>query len=93
MAEPTSDSYIMARFAATPKVATVALRYGGVDMTIRWTRSGDPDQDMRYLKTLVINLPEVLKKGTEEIYVLDQSRRLEFEIEELFADEDGKGDK
>ena len=85
------EGRIVARFVATTQAAAIFLRYGPIDMTVKWPRSNDPDSDLRYLRTLIANLPEILAKGTEEIWIQDQSRRLEYELGELFRDQEGMG--
>jgi len=84
---------IRARFMVTKSNVTILADFKGISMTIAWKRDGDPEQTARNLRTLVGNLPEVLKDGLQEVYVVDQLKRIDFELEELFKDEDEKREK
>lgn len=81
---------IRARFMVTKSNVTILADFKGISLTVAWKREGDPEQTARNLRTLVGNLPEVLKDGLREVYVEDQLKRIDFELEQLFKDEDEK---
>ena len=74
----------------TKSNVTILADFKGISMTIAWKREGDPEVTARNLRTLVGNLPEVLKDGLREVYVEDQVKRIDYELEQLFKDEDEK---
>jgi hypothetical protein len=84
---PNEDSAIKARFWVTKSAVTVYAIYKDVHLTLRWKRGAESD---RHVKTLIANLPEMVKDALNEIFVQDQVARIEWEIEELFLDEDNE---
>lgn len=90
--EPAADGLgsIRARFVVTKSNVSILADYRGISMNIAWKRLGDPDADARHLRTLISNLPELVKDGLREVYVSDQAKRIDYELAELFKDEDEK---
>jgi len=84
---------IRARFMVTKSNVTILADFKGISVSIAWKREGDPELTARHLRTLVGTLPDVIKDGLREVYVEDQAKRLDFELEELFKDEDEKREK
>lgn len=94
MSEPSESEKagsIRARFMVTKSNVTILADFKGISITIAWKRAGDPEGDARHLRTLVGNLPEVIRDGLQEIYVSDQAKRIDFELEELFNEENRDG--
>ena len=88
--DPNTQGKIRARFMVTKSNVTILADFKGVSATIAWKRSGDPEGDARHLRTLIGNLPELVKDGLQEVYVLDQAKRIDYELEELFKDQEEK---
>lgn len=76
---------IKARFVVTPSFVTILATFHECQLTIRWRREAD---SARHVRALVSNLGEMVEDGLKEVFVQDQTRRLDFEIEELFTEND-----
>jgi len=84
----SEDDNIRARFVSAEDGAAIFIKYRDVFMTIRYKLSEDCIQQV---SKLVGNLPDLLSKGYEEIYVQEQARKLELELEDFLQGDEGKG--
>lgn len=76
---------IKANYLVTKSAVTIFARFHEAVVTIRWKRSPD---SVSHVRTLIGNLPEVVAEGLQEVFIQDQAVRLDWEIEELFLDND-----
>lgn len=86
-----SAEQIKARFWVTKSAVTIYATFHQVHLTIRWPRT--EDNAVRHVRTLIANLEELVKNGLEEVFVQDQAKRLDFEIDEFYKDEAEKREK
>ena len=81
---------IKAKFIVTKNAVTIYVHFHKAACVLRWPRE---DRAISHIQTLAANLPEVIRDGLNEVFVTDQANRLDFEISELFTDEDERDGK
>ena len=82
---------VSARFVVTRTTVTIYATFHDVACVFRWPRKDD--RVMSHVQTLAANLPEVIREGLREVFVTDQANRLDYELSELFTDEDERDGK
>ena len=90
MSEPADLGKVQAKFVVTQKQVSILANYREISLTIMWPRHDHPGETARHLRTLLGTMPDVIKDGLNEVFVQDQAKRIEFELQELFKDEDEK---
>lgn len=80
---------IKANYLVTKSAVTIFARFHEAVVTIRWKRSTEAE---RHVRTLIANLPDVVKEGLAEAFIQDQANKLDWEIEELFLDNEDRPD-
>ena len=78
-----NDGYIKARFFVTKKAVTIYARYKSVTCTLRWDRTGDPEEQTRHLKTLIGNLDQLVSDGLQEVVIQAEAAQIDQEWLEM----------
>lgn len=79
------DKQIKARFLVGKSYVTTFATLEGASIAIRWPRE---KEGVRQMRTLVDNLDKILDEGVNEVLVQDELNKLDFEIEQLYLDND-----
>lgn len=76
---------IKARFFVTKSAVTIFATFHECQLSMRWKRSAE---SVRHVRTLIANLDKIVDEGLGEVFVQDEARRLDWEIEQFYRDND-----
>lgn len=77
---------INVKFQLTTKRLYIRATYHDVVLSLNWPV--DDENYARHINTLILNLPDMVKDGREEMFVRRESLGLDAELDHLFNQQD-----